>query len=98
MSTIPMNAPKADFVKDFFNMDKVEIYRCNIYNIKMFIFIIIMVVIFCCLASLINSIFFTPKNDDDYDENDCYEHLTMTGPLQYEEVIKNSYTRYDASE
>lgn len=98
MSTVPMNVPNTDFMKEFFNMSQEEMYKCNIYSIKMFVYVIILIIIFCCLASSINAIFFSPILDKEKDDTSCIENLTMTDPLQYEKVVKNSYTRYDASD
>jgi hypothetical protein len=89
--------PNPGFVKDFFNMETNEVYKCSIFNMKMILFILFLGIVFSCLFSSINAIFFDVSDEYEYGCDEI-ENLTMIGPINSVEIARNSSLRYDMAE
>lgn len=100
---------KPGFFNEFFNMSNSEIFKCSLFSLKMGLFICLLLIIISCSMSCINLLFFDNSKYKDYGykdfkeysscDDDMYlENFKYTGPIDEQQIAKNSFSVYEMTD
>lgn len=82
------SSSKFSFFQDLFNFNSQDLYRCYVFNIKVILFIIFVILVTSCLLSSIGSI------TGDNNNNNKREHFANDQFFSYKDTINPNYSNY----
>ena len=77
-----------------------ELIKCSVFNLKMFLFVLFIIICMSFLFSSLNS-FFSDRSDSDGDDiylkHRCSEHFSNDEMYSYKDAINPSYSNYQST-
>ena len=81
-----------------------ELLQCSMFNLKMFLFVITIIICVSCLSSMLNSLFSSYTDDDDASmyksKSKCKcgrEHFSNDELFSYKDTINQGYSNYQST-
>ena len=77
-----------------------ELLTCSVFNLKMFLFVITIIVCVSCLSSMLNSLFNPMYIDDNEPHTNCgcgREHFSNDDFFSYKDTINPGYSNYQST-